>query len=113
MLVVGSARAGLQVCWLCLPPKPVAKPTVPSVASTSTKNEPNTLIPQLVLEVRYFSHFEQGVEIGESINLKGQRKHRLGRQRRSLPMPPLHIVIVAACYLSASNMYVHGNLLLT
>ena len=55
---------------VCLPPKPVAKPTVPSVASISMKKEPKTLIPQLVREARYFSHLEQGVEIGESINLR-------------------------------------------
>lgn len=36
-----------------LPPKPVAKPTVPSVASISTKNEPSTLIPQLVRDFLY------------------------------------------------------------
>ena len=47
----------------------MAKPTVPSVASISTKNEPNTLMPQLVRDFRYSSHLEQGVEIGESINL--------------------------------------------
>lgn len=33
------------------------------------KKEPNTLMPQLVLEARYFSHPEHGVEIGESISL--------------------------------------------
>jgi hypothetical protein len=52
-----------------LPPKPVAKPTVPSVASISRKNEPSTLMPQLVLEARYFSHLEHGVEMGESMSL--------------------------------------------
>jgi hypothetical protein len=52
-----------------IPPNPVAKPTVPSVASISTKNEPRTLMPQLVLDARYFSHREQGVEMGESISL--------------------------------------------
>jgi hypothetical protein len=52
----------------CIPPKPVAKPTVPSVASISTKNEPSTLMPQLVREALYFSHLEHGVEMGESIN---------------------------------------------
>jgi hypothetical protein len=56
-------------CMGSLPPKPVAKPTVPSLASISTKNEPRTLIPQLVREALYFSHREQGVEIGESISL--------------------------------------------
>ena len=54
-----------------LPPKPVAKPTVPSVASISTKKDPNTLMPQLVREARYFSHCEQGVEMGESMSLAG------------------------------------------
>jgi hypothetical protein len=51
-----------------VPPKPVAKPTVPSVASISTKNEPSTLMPQLVREALYFSHLEHGVEMGESIS---------------------------------------------
>ena len=54
-----------------LPPKPVAKPTVPSVASISRKNEPSTLMPQLVRDALYFSHLEHGVEMGESINLNG------------------------------------------
>ncbi len=53
-----------------IPPNPVAKPTVPSVASISMKKDPRTLIPQLVLEARYFSHLEHGVEIGESISLQ-------------------------------------------
>jgi hypothetical protein len=52
-----------------VPPKPVAKPTVPSEPSTSTQKEPSTLIPQLVLDARYFSHLDIGVEIGVSINL--------------------------------------------
>ena len=52
-----------------IPPNPVAKPTVPSVASISTKKEPRTLMPQLVREARYFSHCEHGVEMGESISL--------------------------------------------
>lgn len=52
-----------------LPPNPVANPTVPSVPSISTQNEPKTLIPQLVLEDRYFSHLDIGVDIGVSINL--------------------------------------------
>lgn len=51
------------------PPKPVAMPTVPSVASISMRNEPRTLMPQLVLELRYCSHREQGVEMGLSISL--------------------------------------------
>jgi hypothetical protein len=55
--------------WCDLPPKPVANPTVPSVASISRKKDPRTLIPQLVLDVRYFSHWEHGVEMGESISL--------------------------------------------
>jgi hypothetical protein len=50
------------------PPKPVANPTVPSVASTSTQKDPRTLIPQLVREALYFSHRDIGVEIGVSIN---------------------------------------------
>lgn len=58
-----------------VPPKPVAKPTVPSDASISTKKDPSTLMPQLVREPRYFSHLEQGVEIGESINLDDRKHH--------------------------------------
>jgi hypothetical protein len=50
------------------PPKPVANPIVPSVASTSTKKDPKTLIPQLVREALYFSHRDIGVEIDVSIN---------------------------------------------
>jgi len=50
------------------PPKPVANPTVPSVASTSTKKDPKTLIPQLVREALYFSHRDIGVEIDVSTN---------------------------------------------
>ena len=52
-----------------LPPKPVAKPTVPSVDSISRKKDPSTLMPQLVLDARYFSHLEHGVEMGESMSL--------------------------------------------
>lgn len=52
-----------------IPPNPVAKPTVPSVASISTKNDPSTLMPQLVRDARYFSHREHGVEMGESMSL--------------------------------------------
>lgn len=53
----------------CIPPKPVAKPTVPSVASISIKIDPRTLMPQLVREFLYFSHPDIGVEIGESTSL--------------------------------------------
>jgi hypothetical protein len=56
---------------MTLPPNPVAKPTVPSEPSISTQNEPRTLMPQLVLEARYFSHRDIGVDIGVSINLEG------------------------------------------
>lgn len=52
-----------------IPPKPVAKPTVPSVASISIKIDPSTLMPQLVREFLYFSHPDMGVEIGESTSL--------------------------------------------
>lgn len=52
-----------------IPPNPVANPTVPSLASISTKIEPRTLMPQLVRELRYFSHPDMGVEIGESMSL--------------------------------------------
>lgn len=53
-----------------IPPKPVAKPTVPSEASISTRNEPRTLMPQLVRDLRYCSHFEQGVEMSLSMSLR-------------------------------------------
>jgi hypothetical protein len=62
---IGSTKAP----DIFLPPKPVANPTVPSEPSTSTQKEPKTLIPQLVLDARYFSHLDIGVEIGVSINL--------------------------------------------
>jgi len=52
-----------------LPPNPVANPTVPSLPSISTQKEPRTLMPQLVLEARYFSQRDIGVDIGVSINL--------------------------------------------
>ena len=51
------------------PPNPVAKPTVPSDASTSTRNEPRTLMPQLVRDLRYCSHLEQGVDMSVSMSL--------------------------------------------
>ena len=35
------------------PPKPVAKPLEPSVASISTQKDPSTLIPKSVRELRY------------------------------------------------------------
>ncbi len=60
-----------------LPPNPVAKPTVPSEPSISTQKEPRTLIPQLVLEARYFSHRDIGVDIGVSINLDECQKQYL------------------------------------
>lgn len=63
----GEGRQG------CLPPKPVANPTVPSVASISTRKDPRTLMPQLVLDFLYWSQMEQGVEISESINLTWTR----------------------------------------
>jgi hypothetical protein len=60
-----------------LPPNPVAKPTVPSEPSISTQKEPRTLIPQLVLEARYFSQRDIGVDIGVSINLDECQKQSL------------------------------------
>jgi hypothetical protein len=50
------------------PPKPVAKPFVPSEASISTQNEPKTLMPQLVLDFRYSSYWDMGVAILLSTN---------------------------------------------
>lgn len=52
-----------------LPPKPVAIPTVPSTDSISTRNEPRTLIPQLVRDLRYCSHREEGVDMSLSMSL--------------------------------------------
>lgn len=49
-------------------PKPVANPFVPFEASTSTQNDPRTLMPQLVRDARYCSYPDMGVEIFESIN---------------------------------------------
>jgi hypothetical protein len=44
-------------------------PTVPSEASISKKKDPRTLIPQLVLDGRYVSQPEHGVEMDVSISL--------------------------------------------
>jgi hypothetical protein len=80
-----------------LPPNPVAKPTVPSVASISKQKEPSTLIPQLVREVRYFSHRDMGVDIDESINLPEiSQKGGCMDSRKSLPVSALDIVIVSS-----------------
>lgn len=50
------------------PPKPVANPLVPSVASISTQKEPSTLMPQLVRDFLYSSYWLMGVDILLSIN---------------------------------------------
>lgn len=78
MLRGSAPRRKRSKCWWTSqqaggPPKPVAKPTVPSVASISTRKEPRTLMPHEVREPRYFSHLEQGVEMGESMSLWGAR----------------------------------------
>lgn len=71
----GSAptKKRVKCCWTSQqpggPPKPVAKPIVPSEASISTRKEPRTLMPQLVRDLRYCSHCDAGVEIGESMSL--------------------------------------------
>lgn len=83
------------------PPKPVAKPTVPSVASISTRKEPRTLMPQVVREERYFSQPEQGVEMGLSMSLKRgcQTKKNPSTEahlRVHSPVATLDIVVVAA-----------------
>lgn len=71
----GSAptKKRVKCCWTSQqpggPPKPVAKPIVPSEASISTRKEPRTLMPQLVRDLRYCSHCEAGVEMGESMSL--------------------------------------------
>lgn len=63
----------MKCCWTSQqpggPPKPVAKPMVPSEASISTRKEPRTLMPQLVRDLRYCSHCDAGVEMGESMSL--------------------------------------------
>jgi hypothetical protein len=81
-----------------MPPKPVANPTVPSEPSISTQKEPSTLIPQLVLEVLYFSHRDMGVEMGVSISLQ-RMSAKLAPPRPTddiplLPMTTSDIVIV-------------------
>ena len=64
-----TSTAGMDKTSSHIPPKPVANPTVPSLASISTKIEPRTLMPQLVRELRYFSHPDMGVAIGDSMSL--------------------------------------------
>lgn len=95
-----------------IPPKPVAKPTVPSVASISTKNDPKTLMPQLVLDARYCSHLEHGVEISVSISL-GENEYMAKTEigcDADVPMTTLYIMIVAA-YLVALVSYQFGIVL--
>lgn len=53
LMAFGSEEIRLQVELEYLPPNPVAKPTVPSDASISIKNDPRTLMPQLVRDLRY------------------------------------------------------------
>lgn len=65
-----STFTRLQVQNSNLPPKPVAKPTVPSDPSISTQNEPSTLMPQLVLDALYFSQRDIGVDIDVSMSLQ-------------------------------------------
>jgi hypothetical protein len=72
-----------------LPPNPVAKPTVPSEPSISTQKEPRTLMPQLVLEARYFSHRDIGVDIGVSINLEEYQHQSLKSRLGTYQWPPL------------------------
>lgn len=68
-----SQEVQLQVELEYLPPNPVAKPTVPSDASISTRNDPRTLMPQLVRDLRYWVHCEAGVEISLSMSLRERK----------------------------------------
>lgn len=83
----GSAptKKRVKCCWTSQqpggPPKPVAKPMVPSEASISTRKEPRTLMPQLVRDLRYCSHCDAGVEMGESMSLRRVVSLPLGRIR--------------------------------
>ena len=88
-----------------IPPKPVANPIVPSVASISTQKEPKTLIPQLVRDARYFSHLDIGVEIGVSINLQKINVRQVWHDDTDdLPVSTLHIVVVPARADSINNI---------
>lgn len=64
------------------------------------KNDPNTLMPQLVRDLRYCSHIEEGVEMGESINLGAHVLVRpnslLGQMCPNIPMTTFDIVIITA-----------------
>jgi hypothetical protein len=53
-------------------------------------------MPQLVREARYFSHCEQGVEMGESINLRCQRYAQRTDFGRISPVAALDVVIITA-----------------
>lgn len=82
-----------------IPPKPVAKPTVPSVASISMMNEPNTFMPQLVRDLRYCGHIEHGVEISESMSLSPERVSQTNSQfvpTVYIPVATFDIMIVTA-----------------
>lgn len=53
-------------------------------------------MPQLVLEARYFSHRDMGVDIGVSISLRGLAQDSSGRTSISaIPMAAFYIVIVS------------------
>jgi hypothetical protein len=79
-----------------LPPNPVANPTLPSVASISTQKDPKTLMPQLVLEARYFSHRDIGVDMGVSINLRVRCQHQQLDLQLDLQLDSCEILPVAA-----------------
>lgn len=58
-------------------------------------------MPQLVRDLRYCSHCEAGVEMGESMSLEGwlgqvETRSVAGRGAGGLPVASLYIVIVAA-----------------
>lgn len=65
--IPAPTRKRLKCCWVSQqaggPPKPVAKPLVPSVASISTQNDPKTLIPHDVRDPRNCAHLVMGVEM--------------------------------------------------
>lgn len=63
---------------------------VPSEASISTRKDPRTLMPQLVRDLRYCSHCEAGVEIGESMSLCRDVSPPLGRMGMEIESDDAH-----------------------
>jgi hypothetical protein len=98
-----------------VPPKPVAIPTVPSDASISTKKDPRTLMPQVVLDFLYLSQMEQGVEISESTSLSKpyrvspQYKNAVTVNRSSfnIPVTTFYIMVIATCAWVSMSLPIH------